>query len=313
MKRFPLLSALVLGVSTAAGVSVGRSEQLVAPDQVPEGLAVSDWEKLRNIVETAQHHFHSQGSDWKACNPGLEWQMNFDRRGFLAQPGSGGWQWGLELKSYGFAGQENSVEGEPTIRADGQRLVYARDPGLEEWFVNDRRGLEHGFTVVHRPVGDAASDLAFTLAIRGGLRPVISANGLDVSFHDDNGAAVVNYSGLKVWDADGTHLESRFVTDGEGVRLLVNEGGARYPITVDPIAQQAYVKAGNTGANDKFGWSVAISVDTVVIGAPYEDSNATGVNAPMFTASSPCKRAQRYRKASTPFARIALPKACVAR
>jgi hypothetical protein len=42
--------------------------------------------------------------------------------------------------------------------------------------------------------------------------------------------------------------------------------------------QQAYLKASNTGAGDNFGYSVAISGDTVVVGAPFEDSNATGVN-----------------------------------
>src|SRR5262249_39444615 len=45
-----------------------------------------------------------------------------------------------------------------------------------------------------------------------------------------------------------------------------------------PIAQQAYLKASNTGAGDGFGISVAISGDTVVVGAHGEDSNATGVN-----------------------------------
>src|SRR6266568_2258439 len=44
------------------------------------------------------------------------------------------------------------------------------------------------------------------------------------------------------------------------------------------IAQQAYLKASNTGAGDAFGWSVAVSGDTVVVGAVVEDSNATGVN-----------------------------------
>ena len=44
--------------------------------------------------------------------------------------------------------------------------------------------------------------------------------------------------------------------------------------------QQAYLKASNTGAGDSFGCSgaVAVSGDTVVVGAPLEDSNATGVN-----------------------------------
>ncbi|MCF7675968.1 MAG: hypothetical protein K9M97_11530, partial [Akkermansiaceae bacterium] len=42
-------------------------------------------------------------------------------------------------------------------------------------------------------------------------------------------------------------------------------------------SQQAYLKASNTEANDIFGHSVAVSNDTVVVGA-YEDSSATGVN-----------------------------------
>ena len=43
-------------------------------------------------------------------------------------------------------------------------------------------------------------------------------------------------------------------------------------------SQQAYLKASNTDAGDLFGISVAISGDTVVVGAPFEASNATGVN-----------------------------------
>ncbi|WP_462076494.1 FG-GAP repeat protein [Nitrospira sp. CMX1] len=43
-------------------------------------------------------------------------------------------------------------------------------------------------------------------------------------------------------------------------------------------SQQAYLKGSNTGAFDNFGSSVALSGDTLVVGAPGEDSNATGVN-----------------------------------
>ncbi|HEX5219685.1 MAG TPA: hypothetical protein VFZ59_08970 [Verrucomicrobiae bacterium] len=48
--------------------------------------------------------------------------------------------------------------------------------------------------------------------------------------------------------------------------------------TFGDIVQHAYLKASNTGAGDGFGSSVALSGDTFVIGAPQEDSNATGVN-----------------------------------
>jgi len=43
-------------------------------------------------------------------------------------------------------------------------------------------------------------------------------------------------------------------------------------------SQQAYLKASNTGANDNFGMSLAVSGDTVVVGAMHEDSSASGVN-----------------------------------
>jgi hypothetical protein len=45
-----------------------------------------------------------------------------------------------------------------------------------------------------------------------------------------------------------------------------------------PTAQEAYVKASNTGAGDNFGMSMAISGDTLVVGANGEASAATGIN-----------------------------------
>src|SRR5262249_11994574 len=90
--------------------------------------------------------------------------------------------------------------------------------------------------------------------------------------------AVLQYAGLKVWDADGKPLPAQLEADGDGLRLQFDDRGSRYPITIDPIAQQAYLKASNTGQFDEFGWSVAISGDTVVVGAPLEASSTTGVN-----------------------------------
>jgi hypothetical protein len=43
-------------------------------------------------------------------------------------------------------------------------------------------------------------------------------------------------------------------------------------------SQQAYLKASNTDAFDHFGRSVSISENTLVVSAPREDSDATGVN-----------------------------------
>jgi hypothetical protein len=43
-------------------------------------------------------------------------------------------------------------------------------------------------------------------------------------------------------------------------------------------SQQAYLKASNPEINDNLGWSVAVSGDTAVAGAPFEDSSSAGVN-----------------------------------
>lgn len=51
--------------------------------------------------------------------------------------------------------------------------------------------------------------------------------------------------------------------------------------------QQAYLKASNTAAGDEFGYATGISGDTVVVGTPYEASNATGVNGDQTNNSAP--------------------------
>jgi hypothetical protein len=55
--------------------------------------------------------------------------------------------------------------------------------------------------------------------------------------------------------------------------------------------QQAYLKASNTGVGDTFGWSVAMSGDTVVVGANGESSNATGVNGNQSNRNARCSGA----------------------
>lgn len=58
------------------------------------------------------------------------------------------------------------------------------------------------------------------------------------------------------------------------------ESGATYVFTRSGSSwsQQAYIKASNTGSGDRFGKSIAIDEDTLVVGAPTESSSATGIN-----------------------------------
>ncbi len=247
---------------------------------VPQGLSATDWSSIREAHEASSYAALPVDGGYDARNAGQRWSTRFDGRGFTTTPDAGGWVWGLELRSFGRLGAECAIEGQATVNVEGARVTNAWDATLDEWYVNDSRGLEHGYTLHERPTqgGDADGPLAFTLAVRGGLRAEVAANGCDVEFVNGDGAAVLTYAGLCVFDAEGHSVSAGFEQVAEGVRLVVRDDGARYPLTIDPIAQQAYFKASNTGVSDQFGRSVSVSGDTVVVGAWQEDSDATGVD-----------------------------------
>ncbi len=247
----------------------------------PEGLTDSQWTSIRAAYEAGRHEVTKVDGAYQARNPGQGWLTRFEDGGFAVKPDSGAWTWGLELKSYGFVGNEQEVGTPSKAQAKGGRMSYRWDALLEEWYINDTRGIEHGYTVQQRPArktADVQSPLAFTLAVRGGLTAQITEDQRDVRFVDAKGGTALTYTGLTVFDADGKDVPARFEKHGDLLRLLVEEADARYPLTIDPLVQQAYLKASNTDAWDSFGYSVSISGDTVVVGALGEDSNATGVN-----------------------------------
>jgi hypothetical protein len=93
---------------------------------------------------------------------------------------------------------------------------------------------------------------------------------------------------------------------------LATFAGAAYVFTRSGTtwSQQAYLKASNSGAFDFFGTSVAVTEDTIIVGASGEDGSGTGVNpalddsasaagaAYVFTRSGSVWSHQAYLKAS---------------
>jgi hypothetical protein len=243
-------------------------------EATPEGLSDGDWSGIRAAYERNRHAITSEpDGTYQARNPGQAWVTRFDGRGFMVTPDAGGWEWGLELEGYGEVTK---------VLNEGGKLSYVRGGGLAEWFINDQRGLEQGWTFSERPKdAEQGAPLQLRLGVRGGLRPQVSTSGASTAFLNSSGGAALTYGGLKAWDANGKALRVRFVEGDEGGRSViveVDDAGARYPLTIDPVAQQAYLKASNTNEDDLFGWAVAVSGDTVVVGAWGEDSSATGVN-----------------------------------
>jgi hypothetical protein len=106
---------------------------------------------------------------------------------------------------------------------------------------------------------------------------------IQVDASAQHGAATVEVDGAIVAAGGVTVL----LAEGDNdivVEVTAEDGTTRgYTLTVtrqsaDAFAQDAYVKASNTGENDLFGYSVALSGDTLAVGAFGEESAATGVN-----------------------------------
>jgi len=151
----------------------------------------------------------------------------------------------------------------------------------------------------------------YTLLVsRGGQRAYLKASntGIDDRFGTaiavDGDTIVV---GVAQEDSDATGV------DGDQTDNTAGASGAVYVFTRSGgvWSQQAYLKASNAEASDSFGGSVAVSGDTVVVGARGEDSDATGVDgdqtnnnslgsgaAYVFTRSGNVWSQQAYLKAS---------------
>jgi hypothetical protein len=303
---------LAASLSFLASIAFSSSPALA---QTPEGLSGAEWSSIRAAYEDGRHRvFERSDGTHQARTHGQQYATTFDGRRAVVASDEGDWSFGLELVRYGFDGHAVEVVEPQRTELAGSRIAYAWDDVVTEWYVNRDGGLEHGFTVKARPIGaENESDLRFDLHVLGNLVPSVDANGLGLSLFDGRGALAATYAGLVVTDARGVELAARMTTTADGLSILVDESGAAYPLTIDPIIQQAYVKASNTGPMDSFGSSVAIDGDTVVVGARSEDSGAAGVNgnqadnsigesgaAYVFVRTGVTWTQQAYLKASNP-------------
>ncbi len=123
-------------------------------------------------------------------------------------------------------------------------------------------------------------------------------------------------------DADGDTIVVGAYFEGSGAtgvdgsqRGGASTSGAAYVFRHDGAAwsQEAYLKASNTGSGDEFGRSVAVSGDTIVVGASKEDGSSAGVDGDQLSNDAPDSGAayvfvrdaetwsqQAYLKASNP-------------
>lgn len=297
-------------------LTIGALSALAANLAAESRPTLDDLHGIRAAYDVSRHRIvELRDGGHSAWNPRQQWRTTFDDRGFVNTPTSGGWQWGLELRAAGIGSEVTPVSPTSRFSAEENRLVAHRSDSLAEWYVNGTDGLLQGWTIASRPTNSSADEtrLRLEFGVRGDLTPTISGDRRSAEFLNENGSRIVTYGGLKAWDAEGRTLPVEFVAAGDGLGIVVDERDASYPITIDPLAQQAYLKASTNGPSDSFGFAVAISGNTAVVGAPEEDSNAANVNgnqnddslgnsgaAYVFVRTAGAWTQQAYLKASNP-------------
>ena len=244
---------------------------------LPAGLTLVDWKQIKAEYENHRHGMFPDGKGgYQSRSHYHGWLVRFDGRGFEVDPDTESWTWGLELASWGRDGAEMVVTERPQVHMDVNRLEYRRKD-ITEWFVNGKEGLEHGFTIAQRP-GAVGSEVSMRFRQRGSLVASGVQDSRNILYKTEDGQLALNYRKLLVVDAVGRYLLASILVEGGQLRIAFDDRLATYPITVDPIVQQSYLKAPNARVSDSFGSSVAVSGETVAVGAYGEDSDAVGVN-----------------------------------
>ncbi|MFI5300267.1 MAG: hypothetical protein ACHREM_19435, partial [Polyangiales bacterium] len=236
---------------------------------------------------TASAKLIQRDGAWHATSHRSHFETTIDARGAtLTGLGTSTWTLGLHATRVGRDGAMRPLSTSLPNERDG-RVAFDRGDNVSEWFVHDTRGLEHGFDVRSRPIGNGS--LVIDVEVDG-LTPTVISNGAGVSLAGASGHGVLRYEQLVANDAAGRRLPARMVVDGRKIALRVEDAGARYPIVVDPLvnmAQQAVLVASDGASGDAFGTCVGISGSTVIVGAPDKlvGSNANQGAAYVFSGS----------------------------
>ncbi|MBI4701375.1 MAG: FG-GAP repeat protein [Deltaproteobacteria bacterium] len=193
-------------------------------------------------------------------------------------------RWTLGLRWTGI-GRGVAIEPVPEpaagIEVDGSRATVRRGEGLEEWYLGGPLGVEQGFVVAQAPErGAPGSPLALEIEVSG-LDPVLAGDGESVSLLAEDGEVVLRYTDLYAQDAAGRWLDGWMTASGGGIRLLVDDRGASYPLRIDPLIwiEQAKLVASDGAQGDRFGISVSLSGDTALIGARLDADKGYGTGS----------------------------------
>ncbi|MGH9870254.1 MAG: hypothetical protein ACREAA_19105 [Candidatus Polarisedimenticolia bacterium] len=259
--------------------STPRPAVPAAPSRNGEGRIFEEIQRL-------EYRFSSAGDGrWSAPNRAQNLRSRLGDDGLeLTRRMSGGltedWRFAMHLSGFGREGSVAPVP--PAVPQVSDNRVGIERPtlGLTEWYINDARGIEQGFTIARRPAGEGPHrPLVIEMAIRSDLSAELADDGQSLVFTTATGAAALRYAGLVAWDFLGRRLPARLVLSKSFARILVDDMAAVYPIIVDPLLTTPDWTGESNAPTALFGFSVASAgrlnndeFDDIIVGAPEFDN-----------------------------------------
>jgi hypothetical protein len=278
-----LLKSAVMFILLVYGVRLAHA-QVRQHSDLPQGISPSWWQQVQHHIRQSEYHI-SKLHDGRYTSPNRAQNLRFvyepngfcaTRRDSLAHL----WQARLSFVSISKNGDVPTAQTANSfmLTAEANTLVAESETVVIQ-YCNDERGMRQDFIVKHKPNGKGNLRLWLNAEMKGGT---VSTTAGRISFLTESGVEAMRYSDLKVWDASQKRLKARFEKVGNQVAIVVSDGGARYPITIDPLSTTPNWTAESNQAFAWFGWSAASAGDVngdgfsdVIVGALLFDNGET--------------------------------------
>ncbi|HLF92174.1 MAG TPA: hypothetical protein VJB14_01835, partial [Planctomycetota bacterium] len=200
-----------------------RDPSIVPVAQAPAG-ATEDAPAPASVREQAPDE---QGITLRS--PEADLRASFDPGGIVVTcAGASDWKLRLRVTGIGRGGiQGTAARGAPAV--EGGEVAYRHSWGREA-YAERAGGIEQLFEVRERPAGE------------GPLEIHLEAEGLTVArvmrhkaVFASGTKAVLEYGKLLVLDAGGSAVPAEMAGGGGGIRLIIDDRFASYPLLVDPL------------------------------------------------------------------------------